>query len=57
MPLFLQDWLPRHAELDDGELDALPEVLKAWIGFALRRRGVEPEWITPVQDVVDAYTG
>ena len=57
VPLFLQDWLPRHAELEDGEVDALPEVLKQWLGFALQRRGVEDAWITPVQDVVDAYVG
>jgi hypothetical protein len=55
VPLFLQDWLPRHAELADGEVDALPDVLKQWLGFALQRRGVEPAWIRPVQDVVDAY--
>jgi hypothetical protein len=30
-------------------------VLRRWLEFALRRRGVDPEWITPVVEAVDHY--
>ena len=53
--LFLTDWLPRKAVLDAEQRAALPEVLRRWIRFALRRRGVDLEWITPVVEAVDTY--
>ncbi len=40
--LFLADWLPRKSFLDAA-------------AFALRRRGVEPQWIEPVTAAVDTY--
>lgn len=53
--LFLTDWLPRKAVLDAEQRAALPEVLRRWIRFALCRRGVDLEWITPVVEAVDTY--
>jgi hypothetical protein len=53
--LFLTDWLPRKAVLDAAQRAALPEILRRWIRFALRRRGVDVEWITPVVEAVDTY--
>lgn len=53
--LFLTDWLPRKAVLDGAERQALPEVLRRWLRFALVRRGVADEWITPVVDAVDVW--
>lgn len=50
---FLVDWLPRKAHLDADDRAALPGVLRSWVRFALERRGVPPEWITPVVDAVD----
>ena len=51
--LFMTDWLPRKAVLDAEQRTALPQVLRHWLRFALRRRGVDPDWITPVTDAVD----
>lgn len=51
--LFLTDWLPRKGILDAEQRAALPEVLRRWIRFALRRRDVAPEWIGPVVEAVD----
>lgn len=51
--LFLTDWLPRKGVLDAAQRTALPQVLRRWLEFALRRRGVAPEWITPVVEAVD----
>lgn len=50
---FLADWLPRKATLDAGDRRALPDLLRAWVRFALHRRGVDEEWITPVVQAVD----
>jgi len=52
--LFLTDWLPRKGVLDAEQRVALPDVLRRWIRFALRRRGVDLEWITPVVEAVDS---
>ncbi|MER7273472.1 hypothetical protein ABT369_03345 [Dactylosporangium sp. NPDC000244] len=53
--IFLADWLPRKAFLDaDGRL-ALPDALRDWLRFALERRGVADEWITPVTAAVDMW--
>jgi len=53
--LFLTDWLPRKGVLDAEQRAALPQVLRRWLEFALRYRGVDPEWIIPVVDAVDSY--
>jgi hypothetical protein len=52
---FLTDWLPRKAHLDAEDRAALPGVLRAWVRFALERREVPAEWITPVVEAVDTY--
>jgi hypothetical protein len=51
--LFLTDWLPRKAMLDAGQRQALPDVLRQWLTFALTQRGTDPQWITPVVEAVD----
>jgi hypothetical protein len=53
--LFLTFWLPREAELDAEQRSALPDVLRDWLDFALRRRGVDAQWILPVMDAVDEF--
>ena len=50
---FLTDWLPRKAHLDADDRAALPGVLRAWVRFALERRDVPAEWITPVVGAVE----
>ena len=53
--MFLADWLPRKAFLDEDDRAALPGALRSWLRFALRRRGVADEWITPVTAAVDTW--
>ena len=53
--LFLTDWLPRKAILDADERRELPEALRRWVRFALRRRGVEDRWVEPVVSAVDEH--
>ncbi|MEV0131168.1 hypothetical protein AB0H83_22215 [Dactylosporangium sp. NPDC050688] len=53
--MFLTDWLPRKALLDAEDRAALPDALRGWVRFALERRGVADEWITPVVDAVDMW--
>lgn len=45
--------LPGRVPLDDDEVTALPDVLRAWLRFALERREVPERWIEPVLDAVD----
>jgi hypothetical protein len=51
--VFLCDWLPRKVILDPADRAALPQVLRAWLQFALTRRGIDPEWINPAVATVD----
>jgi hypothetical protein len=53
--IFLTDWLPRKTFLDPDQRAALPETLRRWLDFALRRRGVDPRWIEPVLAAVDTF--
>ncbi|GAA5070471.1 hypothetical protein HNP84_001640 [Thermocatellispora tengchongensis] len=53
--LFLADHLPRKVALDPARRERLPAALRAWVRFALERRGVEPRWIDPVEEAVSAY--
>jgi hypothetical protein len=53
--LFLSDWLPRKALLDDGQRRVLPDTLRRWVSFVLGRRGLSSEWVTPVVDAVAEF--
>ena len=57
---FLLDWIHRKVILEADVQVHVPAVLRAWIDFALTRRGLAPEHITAVVDTVteleDAYT-
>ncbi len=53
--LFLTDWLPRKAFLDDADRRVLPAMLRQWVHFVLTRRGVSDEWIGPVLAAVDEH--
>jgi hypothetical protein len=53
--LFLTDWLPRKATLDADDRRELPDALRRWVRFALRRRGVDERWIEPVVAAVDEH--
>lgn len=52
---FLLGWLPRKAMLDAGEIRAMPEILKAWVGFALGRRGLPSRLIEETKSAVEEF--
>lgn len=56
---FLLDWIHRKVILEPEVQPHVPEALRAWVAFALARRGLKPEHIDPVVDAVreleDAY--
>ena len=53
--MLLTDWLPRKAILDTDQRAALPDVLRAWLRFAVTQRDISPYRIAPVVDAVDTY--
>ncbi|MGH2726933.1 MAG: hypothetical protein ACRDKS_08135 [Actinomycetota bacterium] len=50
---FLLGWLPRKMMLDTGEIRAMPSVMKAWIEFALKRRGLPHPLIEEPMAAID----
>ncbi len=52
---FLAGWLPRKAMLDFRQSRAMPDVLRAWVRFALERRGLPPDLIAETQAAVDRW--
>lgn len=53
---FMLDWVLRKVVLDPPDWEALPEVLRAWVAFALRRKGIAEADIVPVVEAVDELT-
>lgn len=53
--IFCTSWAPRKALLDDDGLDLLPDVLRSWIEFVGRRRGIPGAAISGAIDAVDRY--
>lgn len=51
--LFLCDWAPRKAILSKEEVAALPDALRGWVRFALRRRGLGDDAIAGTMLAVD----
>lgn len=51
--VFMLEWVHRKVVMDDEAMEALPTVLKAWVRFALGRRGLVDEDIEPVVDAVE----
>lgn len=54
---FLLGWAQRKVILDAQDIAALPDVLRAWVGFALRRQGLAEVDIEPVVAAVDEFGG
>ena len=51
--VFMLDWVHRKVLLDAEAMEALPDVLAAWVAFALRRRGLSEEAVAPVVEAVE----
>jgi hypothetical protein len=54
--LFMLDYLPRKVTLNFAQIQALPEVLTAWVRFALTRRGLAERFIVETERAVDQFT-
>jgi len=48
------DWVHRKVLLEPDCVEPLPRVLARWVEFALSRRGLAPEHIAMVVNMVDA---
>ena len=51
---FLDHWLETADALADDEFAAVPDVLAAWVRFALTTRGLAAEWVDRAVEVVEA---
>jgi hypothetical protein len=54
--LFMLDYLPRKVSLSPEEVDALPEVLTAWVRFALTKRGLDERFVAEAAEAVQTFT-
>lgn len=52
---FLLDYLPRKVQLSLRTVAQLPTVLRAWVRFALTKRGLEDRWIVETERAVDRH--
>jgi hypothetical protein len=53
--LFMLDYLPRRVSLSAAEIEALPEVLSAWVRFALTKRGLDERFVNEAADAVQTF--
>lgn len=53
--LFCCDWAPRKIGADEATFEVLPDVLRAWIRFAGRRRGIPQLAIEAAVDAIAEY--
>ena len=52
---FMLDYLPRKVSLDMDQVRRLPDMLHAWVRFALTRRGLEERWIRETERSVKRW--
>jgi hypothetical protein len=52
---FLLDYLPRKVSMRLSTVAQLPPVLRAWVRFALSKRGLEARWIAESEEAVDRF--
>jgi len=53
--MLLADWYPRKTLPDEGEVERVPEVLRAWVRYAGRRRKLPDALISEILDAVDQW--
>lgn len=51
--LFLLDWVQRRASLGPGDAEMLPRVLRAWVAYAARRRGLPDRAVAQTSAAID----
>lgn len=54
--LLLLDTVPRKVTLDATGIRLLPDVMRRWVRFALRRRGLEERWVAETEEAVRRRT-
>ncbi len=54
--LFLLDFVPRKVVLEPDEIEAVPDVLRAWVRFALGKRGLAEHLIAETEEAVREFT-
>lgn len=52
----LLDWFPRKMMLDAAEIEALPDLLRAWVRYAGERRKLSPAGLAETLAAVDTLT-
>ena len=53
--ILLTDWLPRKAILEPATIAALPEVLRRFVRYSARRKGLGDELIAETLETVDRF--
>jgi len=51
----LLDWFPRKVALEETELQAVPAIVRAWVHFAGRRRGLSDEAMEATETNLDEF--
>lgn len=54
--MFMLDYLPRKVSLSPAQIDAAPEVLTAWVRFALTKRGIDERFVAEAEEAVQGFT-
>ncbi|MEW5992106.1 MAG: hypothetical protein AB1736_12275 [Chloroflexota bacterium] len=54
--ILLSDWLPRKVILEPAEVEALPEVLRRYVRYSGRRKGLADEVFGETLEAVDQFT-
>ena len=53
--IMLVDWLPRKVNLDTEEVDVMPDVLRRWVRFSARRKGLSDTVIAETLEAIDTF--
>lgn len=53
--IVLADWLPRKAILEPAEVEVLPEVVRRFVRYAARRKGLADDVIAETLEAVDRF--
>lgn len=53
--ILLTDWLPRKSILETAEIEALPDVLRRFVRFAGRRKGLADDVVAETLEAIDRF--
>ena len=55
--ILLADWLPGKAILSPAEINALPDVLRAFVRYCARLKGLAPDEVAETLEAIDQFAG